>query len=563
MKERLKIAFLAGRIDANTQDAVARVSGMEGVEIVAVLVDTASAPMGERWRNLKRNLRREGVSYLSYRAVSAAREKLEGWADRVIPRQEVEQILDKAFPERNLNRLAQELGFRIVEAGNLNGTAAIESLRAVQPDLGVVLGTRILKRPVFSVPRLGCINLHKGKVPEYRGMPPGFWELYDGRESAGVTVHFVDDGLDTGDVVGDSEVAIHPKETPESLKAKLDEEGVRLLGKAIEQIGRGTVARKQQPRTGERARTRPTRAQQNELARGLPHWRRLGDGRQAIKIAVWLALFHSGFYSLLRRLRRGRSRGAILLYHRVNDFSSDVLTATTRRFAEHLITLRHYYRVIPTDELVERVASRTRIESTSVAIHFDDCYRDVRTCAAPLLAAAGMPAAAFISSGFVDTDRAFLHDQRKYPQRFPNLRTQDLRDLPALGVAIAAHTVNHADLGAVSLEQASVEVVESRRQLESLVGRPVLLFSFPFGKLSNIREEVRETVAAAGYTALFSAGGGFVDPRTSVFDIPRFGVSSDHSPLALMMELEGLSLSHLGFRLRQRFRRFRRDESSR
>ena len=122
-----------------------------------------------------------------------------------------------------------------------------------------------------------------------------------------------------------------------------------------------------------------------------------------------------------------------------------------------------------------------------------------------------------------------------------------------MGVEIAAHTVNHADLGAVSLDQANVEVVESRRQLEEIVGRPVLLFSFPFGKISNIREEVRAMVAGAGYRALFSAGGGFVGSATELFDIPRFGVSSDHSPLALMMELEGLSLAHLATWWRERF----------
>ena len=103
----------------------------------------------------------------------------------------------------------------------------------------MVLGTRVLKRRIFEVPRLGCINLHKGRVPKYRGMPPGFWELYDGAASAGVTVHFIDEGLDTGDVLGTSEIPIHRKETPESLSAKLTLEGSRLLAKVVSQIQAG------------------------------------------------------------------------------------------------------------------------------------------------------------------------------------------------------------------------------------------------------------------------------------------------------------------------------------
>ncbi len=552
---RLKVAFLTGRDDAGTQRAIARVCESPHVEAVAVLLDTSHDTRARRWRNLKRNVSREGLSYILHRLVSAVREKLEAWADNVIPRQEVEQLLRSAFPDRGLAQLARRYGFRVFEAGNLNGPAAIGYLKSVDADLGVVLGARILKRAIFSIPGQGCINLHKGKVPEYRGMPPGFWELYDGRESAGITVHFVDDGLDTGDVLGATEIAIHPRETPESLRRKLDEQGTRLVAEVVEQIALGTAVRQPQPKTTLAARTRPTRAQTLELARRLPHWRRFGDARQAVKTAAWLAIFHGGLYNLVRRLRKGKSRGAILLYHRVNDISEDVLTASTRRFAEHLVTLRHYYRVMATEEMVERIASRLPLEPTTVAVHFDDCYRDVRTCASPLLSAAATPATAFVSSGFVGSERVFRHDEEKYPHRFENFHTQDLCELRGLGVTVAAHTVNHVDLGSVSVEQARIEVVESGRQLERMISRPVLLFSFPFGRLDNIREEVREMVMTAGYRALFSAHGGFIDERTSVFDIPRMGVSSDHSPLALMMELEGISLKRLRDWIRSRVRR--------
>ncbi len=540
----LKIAFLIGRDDPGMQALIARVCSLAGVETAAVLVDTAAAGPSRRWRNLKRNIRREGVSYVFHRAFSALRAKLEQWGASVIPPSEVEQLLRTAFPDRSLERLAHRYGFRVFAAGDLNGARAIELLRSVNADLGVVLGTRILKRALFSVPRRGCINLHKGRVPDYRGMPPGFWELYDGCDVAGVTVHFVDDGLDTGDIVGASEIPIHPKETPESLRAKLDVEGARLLVSTIEQIQQGAETRRPQPKTGHKPRTRPTRAQTLELYRRLPHWRRLGDGRQALKTAVWLLLFHAGVHGLIRRARR-KSRAAILLYHRVNDVSEDVLTASTRRFAEHLVTLRHYYHPVSTSELVEKIASRAHIEPTAVAIHFDDCYRDVRSYAAPLLAAAGIPAVAFVSSGFVDSEREFAHDRAKCPHRFENFRSQDLRELPGLGVEIAAHTINHVDLGTVALEQAQLEVSGSRSQLERIVERPVLFFSFPFGGLQNIREEVREMVKAAGYRSLFSAHGGFVDANTSPLDVPRIGISSDHSPLALLMEMEGISLAHL------------------
>ena len=210
---KLKVAFLIARTNLATTEAIA-ISSLDGVEVVGVLLDPVAPPAKNRWRNLRRNIQEEGVSYVFHRAVTALKERLEAWADRVIPQAEVDQLLERVFPNRNIDAFAQRSGFRVIQSGNLNQPPAIESLRSLGADLGVVLGTRILKRPLFSVPRLGCINLHKGRVPDYRGTPPGFWELYDGKDCAGVTVHFVDDGLDTGDILGESQLPIHCLETP-------------------------------------------------------------------------------------------------------------------------------------------------------------------------------------------------------------------------------------------------------------------------------------------------------------------------------------------------------------
>jgi peptidoglycan/xylan/chitin deacetylase (PgdA/CDA1 family) len=146
---------------------------------------------------------------------------------------------------------------------------------------------------------------------------------------------------------------------------------------------------------------------------------------------MWLVLYYGGLYSFIRWRRRKVSRGAILLYHLVNDVSEDVLTVSTRRFAQHLVTLRRHYRVIASEQLVAHVAAHENLEETAVAIHFDDCYRDVRTNASPLLAAAGMPAAVFISSGCVDTSRVFGHDELDSPHRFENLCGESSGSFPA------------------------------------------------------------------------------------------------------------------------------------
>jgi methionyl-tRNA formyltransferase len=72
----------------------------------------------------------------------------------------------------------------------------------VQPDLIAVFGTRVLRRPVFSAAILGAVNCHFSILPHYRGSFPEFFQVLNGEWSAaGVTFHFVDDGVDTGDII--------------------------------------------------------------------------------------------------------------------------------------------------------------------------------------------------------------------------------------------------------------------------------------------------------------------------------------------------------------------------
>jgi hypothetical protein len=174
-----------------------------------------------------------------------------------------------------------------------------------------VLGTRILRPEVFSVPRLGSINLHKGKVPQDRGMPPGFWELYES-ERAGVTVHFVSAKLDAGDIVENAEVEISPLETPESLREKLDRQGAHTLALAVSKLQEGVAERIPQPPLSGASRTRPTRKEIAILRERLPHWRvPRSDFFVVLKNACYIFLYFC-LYRPVRTLRK-RSRAAILL----------------------------------------------------------------------------------------------------------------------------------------------------------------------------------------------------------------------------------------------------------
>jgi len=545
----MKVVFLVGADSRPTRDAIEAVCQLQGVEVIAILLDEGQTVSRRRLKNFRNNIRRDGWSYPFIRILGSVRRVSDALVSRSVSEsQETLSLLRKAFPERcfSFDDIVRKYSLKLIKVPNLNGDEAIAKLQSLAADLGVVLGARVLRRSTFSVPRLGCINLHKGRVPDYRGLPPGFWEVYDGAQSAGITVHFVDSGLDTGDVIATSEIPIELRDTPDTVLQKLHKEGTRVLAAAVTSIAQGDFRREPQPRVSGKTRTKPSRAQVAELRARLPHWKARSDLGVTLKNLYALGVYWSGLYAAVRAWHRAKgSRAAIFLHHRVNDYAKDVLTTDPEMFTAQLLALTARYPVSDSASLIDAIAKKRPFPATAVAIHFDDCYRDVYTNGAPILKALKVPATFFVNSGFLDTERVFLHDQNRYAFRFENLSSDDLRNWSAEGFEVGAHTVNHVDLGTCPGDQALVEIVESGRSLAQVVGKPIKMFSFPFGAIDNIRPDTAELVMKSDYDALFSAHGGYVNLSTSLADIPRMGCNGETQPLYLLLEVEGLAPNQL------------------
>ena len=551
---KLKVAFLVGHDSPSTRQSVEAVCRLPGVEPVGVLIDTEVVSFRRRQKNLFRNIRANGWSYPGFRILEAiCRATNIAVNNAAVSQTEVRRVLKKAFPNKcfSMAELGEKYGITIHAVGNLNSAEGIRVLGECGADLGIVLGTRILKARTFRIPRMGCINLHKGKVPEYRGMPPGFWELYDGVSSAGVSVHFVDEGLDTGDIVATGSLSILKTETPESLLEKLHAEGSRVLASAVALIRDGKATPQPQGKWEGKARTAPTGQDVASLRLRLPHWKKKSDLSTTMRNLYHLFVYYSGIYFLARQCHRmRRSRGVIFLHHRVNDYSKDALTVDPETFAAQLLAISKRYPFSSTADLVDRILTKRPLQPTTVAVHFDDCYRDIFTNGAPIMKVLGIPACAFINTGFVDTDRVFPHDAAKSSFTFEMLRSSDVREWSSLGFEVGAHTTNHVDLGKCPAEVARDEIVQCGHDLAKMIGKPVDLFSFPFGRVDNISATTRQIIQTAGYIALFSAHGGHIDSRTKHYDIPREGANYESSPLYCLLQIEGLTLSQIATRFR-------------
>jgi len=474
-------------------------------------------------------------------------EFLDKKAYNIISKAEVLRLLKQAFPERcfTLDDISTKYKIPIYKINNLNSSNAVETLKTCKSDLGVVLGTRILKRSTFSIPLLGCINLHKGKVPEYRGMPPGFWELYMQEKTAGVTVHFIDDGLDTGDIIGTSEIAINDKDNENTIRAKLDMEGAKLLAKCIDELNSQQVKRIKQQNLNIKSKTTPTIQQRRDLKKREPHRIvELNYGRIIFKTILYLVFYYLGLYKIVRMSRKlfKKSRAGILLYHRISDYPADPLTTNITNFAEHLLTLKKYYTIRSTSWLINKLQIKNYIPPDSVLIHFDDTYKNVFTHATPLLQAVNIPATFFIATGFIDNNLEFSHDIEKSPFKYENLTKSDIMNIDKKGFEIGCHTVHHVNLARMAVKDIKYEIQDSKNTLENILNKPISTMSFPFGRFTDINEEARQIIRYSGFLALFSAYGGFVKRDTDLFDIPRIGASSEHRPLDILMELEGLSV---------------------
>jgi methionyl-tRNA formyltransferase len=137
---------------------------------------------------------------------------------------------------------------------SLNVKSWIEKHR---PELIIVYSmSQLLKSEIIDIPKHGIINLHPSYLPEYRGPNPVFWQYYDYILNPGVTVHYVDEGEDTGDIIVQDRFLIKSGESLQEFYKKLYPIGIKLLMNAVNSINDGSVITKKQPKKSPTKRAR-------------------------------------------------------------------------------------------------------------------------------------------------------------------------------------------------------------------------------------------------------------------------------------------------------------------
>lgn len=202
----------------------------------------------------------------------------------------------------------------------------------------------------------------------------------------------------------------------------------------------------------------------------------------------------------------------ILIYHYVEyvqdqqDTIRKSLNIIPYTFIKQVETLRNAgYTFVTASELIDILDGKIRLPQRPVAITFDDGYRDFYTDVFPILKKYNVKVTAYIVSGFLDK---------------PNyMFTPQLKEVARSGlVEIGAHTVHHYSLRGLNPQVAKYEIEESKKELEKLLGIPIVSFAYPDGSFDD---QAIKLVKEAGFKSAVTAIHGFEINRENKYSIYR------------------------------------------
>jgi O-antigen/teichoic acid export membrane protein/peptidoglycan/xylan/chitin deacetylase (PgdA/CDA1 family) len=227
-----------------------------------------------------------------------------------------------------------------------------------------------------------------------------------------------------------------------------------------------------------------------------------------------------------RRAAAGRAPIMVLFYHRIAATHENPWTTSPRVFERQMAWLNRNFDMVSLDEAQRRIASGEN-RRPAVSITFDDGYADNCAMALPLLLDLKIPVTYFVASQNVLDGQPFPHDSALGAPLAPNT-PDEIRALADAGVEIGCHTRRHTNLGPVrDPEILYEEMVGARQDLETMTGRPVRYFAFPYGHHHNLTTESFTLAHRTGYRGVCSAYGGYNFPGDNPFHLQRIHPDND------------------------------------
>ena len=153
----------------------------------------------------------------------------------------------RKIQESAVKKYALENNLHILQPTNLKSETFVQELNQLNVNLQIVVAFRMLPKAVWKLPKYGTFNLHASLLPDYRGAAPIHWSIINGETKTGVTTFFIDEKIDTGNIISQKEVLISNTETVGDLHYKLMQIGSKLVVETTQQIAENTVKTFKQP----------------------------------------------------------------------------------------------------------------------------------------------------------------------------------------------------------------------------------------------------------------------------------------------------------------------------
>ena len=158
----------------------------------------------------------------------------------------------RKITESAVKKYAIEQKLFLLQPTNLKSEDFINKLKEVKATLQVIVAFRMLPKIVWEIPIYGSFNLHASLLPSYRGAAPIHWAIINGEEKTGVTTFFIDEKIDTGEIILQKEILIHKDEIVGELHDRLMVLGATLVSETVANIRDNKVSTQKQPKIDEK-----------------------------------------------------------------------------------------------------------------------------------------------------------------------------------------------------------------------------------------------------------------------------------------------------------------------
>lgn len=165
---------------------------------------------------------------------------------KVLGRAEVKALDPKNPPKAyTVKQLTKAYGLNVFERSDLNSQDFLNFVRQFNADLFISVASPIIfKKDLIEIPKIDCINIHNAPLPFYRGMLPNFWQIYNNEKTAGMTIHRIFRGIDTGDIIRQLSVPIEESGSLNDMIIKTKRIGAQLMIEVINDFKSGEVTYK-------------------------------------------------------------------------------------------------------------------------------------------------------------------------------------------------------------------------------------------------------------------------------------------------------------------------------